>query len=171
MFCGKEIAERRRVMRKWVRGSEDDDEEDVAGVVARDRHWAFAEDAARERRAAESIVGNDERRALVAVQHSEERSSRTHVTYACVPALNFEVACRVERVTVACNSLVASVSGLSLCSLALLSHTRWLLLLCSLALALSVYPASPPLTRYSQHDTCDTLPLASNHPGPCPSGE
>ena len=122
MFCGKEMAERRRVMRKWVRGSEDDDEGDVAGVVARDRHWAFAEDVARERRAAESIVGNDERRALVAVQHSEERLSRTHVTYACVPALKWFVASNGSRHGRVHQSRRVSLWSQSLLARCLVSH-------------------------------------------------
>ena len=57
-----------------MRGSLDDADDDGGAAVARERHWSRAEEAAPARREAENMA-DDGKRALVAVQHSEQRSA------------------------------------------------------------------------------------------------
>lgn len=89
MFSGSDMAERRRVMRKWVWGSLDDASGAAAVASVRDKSLEVeAEPDAHERKeAAENMVGDDER-VLVTVLDSAKGQVFGHVTFAFTPALN-----------------------------------------------------------------------------------
>lgn len=61
MLDGREMAERRRVMRKCVRGSLDAADDDGEAAVARERHWRRAEEEAPARREAENMADGERR--------------------------------------------------------------------------------------------------------------
>ena len=89
MFSGSDMAERRSVMRKWVRGSLDDacGTAAVASVLDRSLEVEAEPDAHERREAAENMVGDDER-VLVTVLDSAKGQVFSHVTFASTPALN-----------------------------------------------------------------------------------
>ena len=61
MLDGREMAERRRVMRKYVRGSFDAADDDDEAVVARERHCRRVEEEAPARREAENMADEERR--------------------------------------------------------------------------------------------------------------
>ena len=79
MFWGKEIAERRRVMRKWVRGSEgvvDAVDDDEGAAVARERECARTEANARERATAAKDMATTTERSCSLSSAASSRSGK-----------------------------------------------------------------------------------------------